>query len=148
MYLSKAKVSYMLITESPRDHCPRKVSSLLATQFLPAEEVSVLFLVSTDELLLVLQAATQERSRSHSHPCYFWLGAKSPCSSLVSASHWPPPHLPSRLDPAPCHHLSSFNVRDEESSVLKKHIGTLFLPKTFEILSTEDKHGYHERKVL
>lgn len=94
MYLSKAKVSYMLITESPRDHCPRKVSSLLATQFLPAEEVSVLFLVSADELLLVLQAATQERSRSHSHPCYFWLGAKSPCSSLVSAtgdSHCPPP---------------------------------------------------------
>lgn len=59
-----------------------------------------------------------------------------------------PPPPPSRPDSAPCHHLDSFNVRDEESSVLKKHIGTLFLPKTFEILSTEHKHGYHERKVL
>lgn len=54
MYLSKAKVSYMLIIESTQDHCPRK-HPLLAGQFLSAEEAAVVFLVAADELLLVLQ---------------------------------------------------------------------------------------------
>lgn len=69
MYLSKAKVSYMLIIESTQDHCPRK-HPLLADQLLSAEEALVVFFVSTDKLLLVLQAARQTRSRSHSPPCH------------------------------------------------------------------------------
>jgi len=64
MYLSKAKVSYMLIIESTQDHCPRK-HPLLADQLLSAEAALVLFLVSTDERLLVLQAARQKQSSSH-----------------------------------------------------------------------------------
>lgn len=67
MYLSKAKVSYMLIIESTQDHCPSK-HPLLADQLLSAEEASAVPLVSTGELLLVLEAARQKRSSSHSPP--------------------------------------------------------------------------------
>lgn len=74
MYLSKVKVSYMLIIKSTQDHCPRK-HPLLADQFLSTEAASVVFPVSTDELLLVLQAARQKRSRSHSPPCCSWFRA-------------------------------------------------------------------------
>lgn len=54
MYVSKAKVSYMLIIESTQDHCPRK-PPLLLTCSPSTEAALVLVLFSADELLLVLQ---------------------------------------------------------------------------------------------
>lgn len=108
MYLSKAKVSYMLIIESTQDHCPRK-HPLLADQLLSAEEALVVFFVSTDKLLLVLQAARQTRSRSHSPPCH--------CRSRIGFC------APPEFCPRICPRLSPGNPSKEPAQPCKTCLG-------------------------